>query len=109
MFEASLHASIPGAPGIPGAGQGAPTAPGERRRPARGAEPAPASPTGWSREPEISARTASLSSPKRPGMATQESAGTPALSPKDGFAFPLGGRKVGRRGAVFVTRGEEAS
>lgn len=35
--------------------------------------------------------------------------GDSCVSSKNGFAFPLGGRKMGRRGAVFVTRGEEAS
>ncbi|XP_066227781.1 glucocorticoid-induced transcript 1 protein-like [Saccopteryx leptura] len=87
LVEASLRASIPGAPSIRAsrapAGQcrpgRSPAAPGERRRPARGVEPAPASPAGWSREPEISAGTASLSSPKRPGRATRESRTTPTL------------------------------
>lgn len=90
----------PGAPSILGAGRGAPAR--EHPRPPesagpwrRGAEPAPASPAGWSREPEISARTASLPSPKQPGMATPES-GNSSVSAKNGCASCSGaGRWAG--------------
>lgn len=59
-----------------------------------GAEPAPASPAGWSRKPEISARTASLSSPKRPGMASPESAATPPRA-LESYCLPFaGGRRA---------------
>lgn len=47
--------------------------------------------------------------PKAAGHGHPRECGDSSVSPKNGFAFPLGGRKVGRRGAVFVTRGEEAS
>ncbi|XP_075858874.1 uncharacterized protein LOC142870909 [Microcebus murinus] len=112
--EARALAS-PGVPRIPGAGRGGPAgrtqgprgapAPGPRRG---GAEPAPASPAGWSRKPEISARTASLSSPQQPGTAGQESTATPPSAPlRD---VPLArGRKAGggARGGV-VTPGSRA-
>lgn len=94
------------------AGRGGPArlhrAPRASRRRPRGApapEPAPASPAGWSREPEICARTASLSSPSgRPRPPPSGAAPAQALKMDQP---PARGQGVGRRGAALVTRGAE--
>lgn len=109
MVGASLRAGILGAPSIPGTSQGAPSAPRERRRPARRRGACARLPR-WLVEGARNQREDSLALlPKAAGHGHPGEYGNSSVSSKHGFAFPLGGRKVGRRGAVFVTRGEEAS
>lgn len=100
---------------------GASRAPARERRPGstrgpRGA-PAPGPRRGacarlprWLVEGARNQREDSLALlPKAAGHGHPEEYGNSSVSSKNGFAFPLGGRKVGRKGAVFVTREEEAS